>query len=236
MKFRQRGRHVRFERFAAACRLVFIAQEILVDHASYPTRRIAANSHRFRPLGLGYSNLGSLIMASGLAYDSRASPRAVRRHYRAPARGGLPHQRRVGRSDGPLRGLRGEPGPMLRVMEMHREKVEEIDAVPPYLQDAARQIWDEVLGPRPPPWLPQRPGHGVGPHRHHQLHDGLRHHGDRARHRAGEVQATGRRRHAEDRQPDGPLGAADLGLQRGGDRRRSWPASTSTTRSKARRS
>ena len=58
------------ERFTAACRTFFIAQEILVDHASYPTKRIAENSHRFRPLGLGYSNLGSLLMSSGLAYDS----------------------------------------------------------------------------------------------------------------------------------------------------------------------
>jgi ribonucleoside-diphosphate reductase alpha chain len=54
------------ERFKAACRVFFIAQEILVDHASYPTDRIAENSHLFRPLGLGYSNLGSLIMSSGL--------------------------------------------------------------------------------------------------------------------------------------------------------------------------
>ena len=50
----------------------FIAQEILVDHASYPTKDIAKNSHLFRPLGLGYSNLGSLLMSNGIAYDSDA--------------------------------------------------------------------------------------------------------------------------------------------------------------------
>ena len=50
--------------------LFFIAQDILVDHASYPTARIAENSHLFRPLGLGYSNLGSVLMSSGLPYDS----------------------------------------------------------------------------------------------------------------------------------------------------------------------
>ena len=74
MKFRRDGRHVRrraVSRRPAA--IFFIAQEILVDHASYPTKRIAENSHRFRPLGLGYSNLGSLIMTSGLAYDSDAA-------------------------------------------------------------------------------------------------------------------------------------------------------------------
>ena len=73
MKFRQADGTFDVERFQAACRLFFIAQEILVDHASYPTQRIADNSHHFRPLGLGYSNLGSLIMASGQAYDSAAA-------------------------------------------------------------------------------------------------------------------------------------------------------------------
>ena len=62
-------------------RLFIIAQEILVDHASYPTERICRNSHEFRPLGLGYANLGALIMSLGLPYDSdggRASPRPSR--------------------------------------------------------------------------------------------------------------------------------------------------------------
>ena len=97
------------ERFQAACRLVFIAQEILVDHASYPTQRIAANSHRFRPLGLGYSNLGSLIMASGIPYDSDEARGPVRGHDGPAARRRLPHQRRTGRRGGTLRRLRGEP-------------------------------------------------------------------------------------------------------------------------------
>src|ERR1700741_3648543 len=73
MKFRLEDGTLDVNRFSAACRLFFIAQEILVDHASYPTERIALNSHLFRPLGLGYSNLGSLIMTSGLPYDSEAA-------------------------------------------------------------------------------------------------------------------------------------------------------------------
>ena len=60
------------DRFRAAARLFFIAQEILVDHASYPTEPIARNSHRFRPLGLGYSNLGSVIMSSREGSRSRS--------------------------------------------------------------------------------------------------------------------------------------------------------------------
>ena len=65
MKFRHEDGTFDAERFRAACRIFIIAQEILVDHASYPTERIAENSHKFRPLGLGYANLGSLIMAAG---------------------------------------------------------------------------------------------------------------------------------------------------------------------------
>ena len=63
--------------------VMITAQEILVDNASYPTEKIAANSHDFRPLGLGYANLGALLMASGLPYDSDAGPRLRRCHYRA---------------------------------------------------------------------------------------------------------------------------------------------------------
>ncbi len=56
--------------FEKACRIFFLAQEILVDYASYPTRKIAENSHRFRPLGLGFANLGGLLMRMAIPYDS----------------------------------------------------------------------------------------------------------------------------------------------------------------------
>ena len=108
MKFRRDDGTFDVERFQAACRIFFIAQEILVDHASYPTKRIAENSHRFRPLGLGYSNLGSLIMTSGMAYDSRRRPRPVRRDDGPAARGGQPDQRRAGRGRRSVRRLREE--------------------------------------------------------------------------------------------------------------------------------
>lgn len=69
MKFRNDG-VFDHEGFAAACRVFIIAQEIIVDRSSYPTEAIATNSHRFRPLGLGYANLGALLMSNGLSYDS----------------------------------------------------------------------------------------------------------------------------------------------------------------------
>src|SRR5213596_943723 len=70
MKFKREDGIFDVERFKAAIRIFITAQEILVDNACYPTKEIAENSHIFRTLGLGYANLGSLIMSYGLAYDS----------------------------------------------------------------------------------------------------------------------------------------------------------------------
>src|SRR4249919_1443273 len=70
MKFRKEDKEFDVEAFKHACRIVLTAQEIIVDNASYPTPRIAENSHDYRPLGLGYANLGALLMSRGLAYDS----------------------------------------------------------------------------------------------------------------------------------------------------------------------
>jgi ribonucleoside-diphosphate reductase alpha chain len=145
MKFRREDGAFDFERFKATCRLVFIAQEILVDHASYPTPRIAATSHRFRPLGLGYSNLGSLIMASGIPYDSdeaRGLCGAVTALLHGTA---CRTSAELAAAVGPFEGYEENREPMLHVMEMHWEKVEQIKHCPKYLQNAARQLWDEVL-------------------------------------------------------------------------------------------
>ena len=95
MKFRREDGSFDVERFRAAVRIFITAQEILVDHASYPTDRIAANSHKFRPLGLGYANLGSLLMASGLPYDSDAGAGAGRRDHGDHARPGVSDQCRA---------------------------------------------------------------------------------------------------------------------------------------------
>ncbi|MGE0607006.1 MAG: vitamin B12-dependent ribonucleotide reductase [Pirellulales bacterium] len=146
MKFRQEDGGFDVRRFQAACRIFFIAQEILVDHASYPTKRIAENSHQFRPLGLGYSNLGSLIMSSGLAYDSAAA------HGLCGAMTALLHgtanltSAELAGAVGPFEAYPINREPMLRVMQMHRDAVEKIDeGCPDYLKQAARRLWDAVL-------------------------------------------------------------------------------------------
>jgi len=134
------------DRFRAACRLFFIAQEILVDHASYPTKDIARNSHLFRPLGLGYSNLGSLIMSEGHAYDSEAAYGlcgSITALLHGSANLASAEMAAV---MGPFDGYAINREPMLRVMQMHRDAVENInDAGPQNLKEAARQTWDEVL-------------------------------------------------------------------------------------------
>jgi len=146
MKFRQEDGSFDATGFQTACRTFFIAQEILVDHASYPTKRIAANSHRFRPLGLGYSNLGSLIMSSGLAYDSAAA-RGLCGAITSLLHGAANLcSAEMAAAVGPFDGYAENREPMLRVMQMHRNAVEEIDeACPSYLRQAARRLWDNVL-------------------------------------------------------------------------------------------
>ena len=87
-----------------ACKVTITAQEILVDNASYPTPRIEENSHKFRPLGLGYANLGALLMSRGLAYDSDEGRNLRRRaHFDHDRRGLSPGRRHRARSRRPVR-------------------------------------------------------------------------------------------------------------------------------------
>ena len=146
MKFRCPDGTFDARRFQNACRIVFIAQEILVDHASYPTARIARNSHLYRPLGLGYSNLGSLLMSDGMAYDSDAG-RGLCGALTAILHGAANRtSAELAGAVGPFEGFAANREPMLKVMQMHRDAVEQIDdACPDYLKDAARGIWNEVL-------------------------------------------------------------------------------------------
>ncbi len=146
MKFLQDDGSFDASSFRAACRIFITAQEILVDHASYPTDRIMLNSHRFRPLGLGYANLGSLLMASGLPYDSDqgrgfAGVITAIMHGEAYRTSSL-HARNLG----PFEGFALNREPMLRVIEKHRDAVDAIDrSAPGELLTVAREVWDETL-------------------------------------------------------------------------------------------
>jgi ribonucleoside-diphosphate reductase alpha chain len=134
--------------FERACRTMILAQEILVDNASYPTPAIEKNSHAYRPLGLGYANLGALLMSRGLPYDSEAG-----RDY-AAAITALMHgaayaeSARIARDHGgPFTGYEKNKDPMMRVMRKHRAALKDIDKtnVPKNLFESAKSVWDEVI-------------------------------------------------------------------------------------------
>lgn len=146
MKFRQPDGMFDTDGFATTCRLFFIAQEILVGRASYPTDLIAANSHLYRPLGLGYSNLGSLIMTAGAAYDSDMA-RGICGAITAILHGAanLTSAELAG-VVGPFEGYEENKEPMQRVMRMHRDATETIEEeCPDYLRHAAQALWDKVI-------------------------------------------------------------------------------------------
>ncbi|NND99325.1 MAG: vitamin B12-dependent ribonucleotide reductase [Pirellulaceae bacterium] len=146
MKFLRNDETFDVERFRAASRLYFIAQEILVDHASYPTEPIARNSHTFRPLGLGYSNLGSVVMTSGLPYDSD-SARGLCGSLTALLHGEANRtSAELASVVGPFDAYQENEKPMLNVMQMHRDACDKIDdAGPGELKQAAQKLWDDVL-------------------------------------------------------------------------------------------
>jgi ribonucleoside-diphosphate reductase alpha chain len=147
MKFLSPDGKFDVEAFRHAVDVMITAQEILVDNASYPTAKIARNSHDFRPLGLGYANLGAVLMASGLPYDSDAG-RDVAAAITAVMHGEACLQSsRLAEEMGPFAGYAVNRDPFLGVISMHRQSLENINPrnVPPNLWDAAKKTWDDCL-------------------------------------------------------------------------------------------
>jgi len=147
MKFRLPDGAFDVAKFRAAVRLFIIAQEILVDHASYPSQRICRNSHEFRPLGLGYANLGALLMSLGLPYDSdagRATAAAVTAILTGTA---YATSAELASRLGAFDKFEMNREPMLRVIRMHRDAAGKIDrqTCPAQLRQAAIRSWDEAL-------------------------------------------------------------------------------------------
>ena len=135
------------EGFRHACRVFFMAQEILVDLSSYPTKDIARNSHDYRPLGLGYANLGSLLMQMGVPYDSDEG-RAIAAALTAIMCGkGFAASAEMASSKGAFAGFAKNREPMLKVMSMHRDAAYGInrDKCPPALYRAACEDWDRAV-------------------------------------------------------------------------------------------
>ena len=135
------------EEFKHTVDIIFTAQEILVGYSEYPTEKIAKNAKAFRELGIGYANLGALLMAQGLPYDSkegRAQAAAITalmtgRAYSVSAI--------LAKKVGPFKTFVKDKKSMLNVIKMHREEVSKIDAslVSEELLDAAANAWDEAI-------------------------------------------------------------------------------------------
>ena len=146
MKFVGQDGELNVGDFRAACRTAITAQEILVDNSSYPTAAIDRNSHDYRPLGLGYANLGVLLMDRGLPYDSdegRAYAAAVTALMHGEA---YAQSARIASATGPFAGYARNAEPMLKVIDKHRKHAHTIDAdrVPKPLLDAVLDVWDEA--------------------------------------------------------------------------------------------
>jgi len=134
--------------YKAAIRTLITAQEIIVDNASYPSADIGKNSHAYRPLGLGYANLGALLMSRGLPYDSDTG-----RDYAAALTAlmtgeAYAQSSRIARDHGgPFAGYDKNREPFLRVMRKHRDSMRDVNArnVPTDLYAAAKTSWDDAV-------------------------------------------------------------------------------------------
>ncbi len=147
MKFRKPDGELEVEGFRHTVRVMITAMEVIVENSSYPTPAIAQTSHGYRPLGLGYANLGALLMSLGLPYDSEAG-----RAYGATVTalmGGEAHCQSalLACQKGPFAGYSTNRKPMLDIIRKHSSAVAAIPAglVPSDLVSAARKSWDEAL-------------------------------------------------------------------------------------------
>ncbi|NJD29388.1 MAG: vitamin B12-dependent ribonucleotide reductase [Chloroflexi bacterium] len=148
MKFLNSDGEFDVEAYKYACRVTITAQEILVDNASYPTPRIEENSHKFRPLGIGYANLGALLMSRGLAYDSDEGRNFAAALTSIMTAETYKQSSIIARDHGgPFLEYDKNRAPFLRVIEKHRDAAYQVDkeGVPTDVLEAARSLWDEAL-------------------------------------------------------------------------------------------
>ena len=134
--------------FSAAVRTMITAQEIIVGNASYPTEAIARNSHDYRPLGLGYANLGALLMSRGIPYDSDEGRDWAAALTALMTGEAYAQSARIARDNGgPFVGFEKNREPFLRVMRKHRDALRGVNAerVPGALFAAASRAWDDAV-------------------------------------------------------------------------------------------
>jgi ribonucleoside-diphosphate reductase alpha chain len=133
--------------FKHAVDVTITAQEILVDNASYPTPKITENSHKFRPLGLGYANLGALLMSVALPYDSDGGRDMCGAITALMTGEAYAQSARIAERLGPFAGFEANREPMLDVMRLHRDSLRPIkpENVQPQILQAAQKSWDDAV-------------------------------------------------------------------------------------------
>ena len=147
MKFQTDRGTFDVERFRRAVDVCFTGQEILVSNASYPTPAIGKNSDALRPLGLGYANIGALLMSMGLAYDSDEGRRFAGGITAIMTGRAFAQSARMAQVKGPFSEYAKNREPMLRVMEKHRAAAYQLTSSPESADvvQAARETWDEAV-------------------------------------------------------------------------------------------
>src|SRR5438309_1626186 len=147
MKFQTEQGTFDVERFRRAVDVCFTGQEILVSNASYPTPAIGKNSDALRPLGLGYANIGALLMSMGLAYDSDEGRRFAGGITAIMTGRAVAQSARMAQVKGPFSEYAKNREPMLRVMERHRAAAYQLTSSPESADvvQAARETWDEAV-------------------------------------------------------------------------------------------
>ncbi len=240
-----------------AVRLWTLTLEISVMMAQFPSKEIAKLSYDYRTLGLGYANIGGLLMSCGIAYDSDEG-RAICGALSAIMTGrAYATSAEIAAKLGAFPGHAPNAKAMLRVIRNHKRAAdgladgyEQLSVAPDAARPSfARQGGNRLgrsfrrgarrlgrrAGARRGARLPQRPGLGRRADRHHRPGDGLRHHRHRARLRPGQVQEARRRRLFQDHQPRRARGAAGARLSRKRRSARSSPTPSATPRSASRR-
>jgi len=147
LRYMEEGGTFDVEGFKASVEILFTAQEILVGMSDYPTEKIGKNARRFRQLGIGYANLGALLMSQGMAYDSddgRAYAAAITALMTGQA---YATSARTAARMGPFAGYTENAEHVLRVLRMHRDEVAKVDEelVPTELLSAAQETWDHAV-------------------------------------------------------------------------------------------
>src|SRR5467141_2965670 len=147
MKFQNEEGRFDVDQFRRAVDICFTGQEIIVSNASYPTPAIGKNSEALRPLGLGYANLGALLMSMGLAYDSAEGGRFAGAITAIMTGQAFAQSARMAQVKGPFSEYSKNREPMLRVMEKHRQAATQLSTSPESAEvvDAARATWDEAV-------------------------------------------------------------------------------------------